>query len=538
MTHTITRFAKIEIDQLFGRTKLTFQKSEAKGVMIGFGLNGCGKTTMFDLLNALFRLDFSRILRTDFAKLYIEGVAADAPFKLTVSSCLLEDEPALQVRLVTDESGEDGWTCDFSDGDLDHRNRDMILSDFGRDRRRRHSLRRQRRSMPRGRGHFPRRRTVSDSFSEFSEFIKEHLKLNELQFNKRIESIHPDGREYFEDAFIHWRNQRAHLGADEEANHDLEILLFLFKIYVKFVEDSRLTLLGSGEDLDEDFIYESDNSKLEDKILEVIREPARFFRQRMEQSSSTLVDRTLSKKFGDRKLEEIIEAQWEEFLGAYQDIFPKLKESKTELTGGNQAERVESIQHLVETLATEYLTTLQSIGLSSYEVKHVKNQDSNFYEANKSLIQLLIFQYSLDVLEAVSIFLKDGVLTKADNFVSMAQSKLPTEMRLSVEPDRVTITIQPNGSKISLKKLSSGQQHLLTLLYYLCWETEEHSILLIDEPEISLNLQWQEQLGQDLERISTDHNVQFLLATHSPYIFGDKYDEFGVEFRSIVTYEE
>jgi predicted ATPase len=73
---------------------------------------------------------------------------------------------------------------------------------------------------------------------------------------------------------------------------------------------------------------------------------------------------------------------------------------------------------------------------------------------------------------------------------------------------------------IPLARLSSGEQHLIVLFHSLIFETTPGGICLIDEPEISLNVDWQENFITDLLTTARIAPQQFLIATHSPQIVG------------------
>ena len=47
--------------------------------------------------------------------------------------------------------------------------------------------------------------------------------------------------------------------------------------------------------------------------------------------------------------------------------------------------------------------------------------------------------------------------------------------------------------------------------------------VLIDEPEISLHIEWQQGFIDDLFRILELKNLNFIIATHSPYIVDAHY---------------
>lgn len=77
---------------------------------------------------------------------------------------------------------------------------------------------------------------------------------------------------------------------------------------------------------------------------------------------------------------------------------------------------------------------------------------------------------------------------------------------------------------ISPKQLSSGEQHELVLMYEFLFRTSADSLVLIDEPEISLHVNWQRQFLEDLQRITNLRSFFVIIATHSPSIIGDYFD--------------
>lgn len=65
--------------------------------------------------------------------------------------------------------------------------------------------------------------------------------------------------------------------------------------------------------------------------------------------------------------------------------------------------------------------------------------------------------------------------------------------------------------------LSSGEQQLLILFSYIAFNSEDGKIFIIDEPELSLHIKWQEDFLEQLERI-TPKGTQLIFATHSPIL--------------------
>ena len=74
------------------------------------------------------------------------------------------------------------------------------------------------------------------------------------------------------------------------------------------------------------------------------------------------------------------------------------------------------------------------------------------------------------------------------------------------------------GEEIGPESLSSGEQHELVLIYDLLFNVKPNTLVLIDEPEISLHVTWQQGFMADINRIAEVASLRFIVATHSPFI--------------------
>lgn len=74
------------------------------------------------------------------------------------------------------------------------------------------------------------------------------------------------------------------------------------------------------------------------------------------------------------------------------------------------------------------------------------------------------------------------------------------------------------GGPVPATSLSSGEQHELILVYDLLFNAPSNSLVLIDEPEISLHVAWQQRFLADVAKISEIASLRFVVATHSPQI--------------------
>lgn len=78
--------------------------------------------------------------------------------------------------------------------------------------------------------------------------------------------------------------------------------------------------------------------------------------------------------------------------------------------------------------------------------------------------------------------------------------------------------------EIDLTKLSSGEQHELVLFYKLIFNSNPGDLILIDEPELSLHISWQNQFIDDLKRVAEINKFTAVIATHSPDIISSNWD--------------
>lgn len=78
---------------------------------------------------------------------------------------------------------------------------------------------------------------------------------------------------------------------------------------------------------------------------------------------------------------------------------------------------------------------------------------------------------------------------------------------------------------IKLDELSTGEQQLFIRALSLKMMCLRESIILIDEPEISLHPNWQNNILRVYQNIAKDGNNQLIIATHSPQIISSTRNE-------------
>ena len=89
---------------------------------------------------------------------------------------------------------------------------------------------------------------------------------------------------------------------------------------------------------------------------------------------------------------------------------------------------------------------------------------------------------------------------------------------ISKDGKNMPIFENSQGEEFDINELSSGEKQLFLRTLSIKMLEPEDSIILIDEPELSLHPKWQQQIIKVYQSIGK--NNQIILATHSPHILG------------------
>ena len=104
------------------------------------------------------------------------------------------------------------------------------------------------------------------------------------------------------------------------------------------------------------------------------------------------------------------------------------------------------------------------------------------------------------------------ILSSINLLVERFNAYLINGKNLIVNSNEVYVEIE--GDRHSVNDLSSGERHILTFLTLVLFEGQERNFLIIDEPEISLNIKWQRELMTIFSNLLPD--TQIIVASHSP----------------------
>jgi len=128
------------------------------------------------------------------------------------------------------------------------------------------------------------------------------------------------------------------------------------------------------------------------------------------------------------------------------------------------------------------------------------------------------------------------IYRKRDMFLNAIDEAFEsTGKRTDHNESKISILLN-DGSPIDIKKLSSGEKQLLIILTAVLCERDQPFILLLDEPEISLHLEWQKTLIENIRNLNP--NCQIILTTHSPGIIFNGFEEYVTETNDITKDEK
>lgn len=318
-----------------------------------------------------------------------------------------------------------------------------------------------------------------DNTIDEKKVIFKLIKNNKILLNYDIDKEKYEKSEYYEKRYNKTENEifEYHIWSENKKGQsyrmfDLDLNKFvmnLSSLHDTFVHSQRLY---SDE-------YEKTDSSMISRISEQIKEEIdnMYFRflQYSQQRDSKFIDQLLSaKKFLNKK-----------------DYEAKGKKISTQ------------IEELVK------YDLLNNIVIRPYE------------EQNKKELSVYLneLELKLDVYNALR--------NKLQLFLKLLENKQFINKRFLISRNnglRVILT-KSNQYLRDLNKLSSGEQNEIILLYKLIFEVPDNTLLLIDEPEISLHVAWQIQFINDIMEIAKSRKLQIIIATHSPSIVAQDLDD-------------
>ena len=165
----------------------------------------------------------------------------------------------------------------------------------------------------------------------------------------------------------------------------------------------------------------------------------------------------------------------------------------------------------------------------------IKKFTSKYYsEAKKLLINKLIYtkaqeqktsEIKKEIIKYLDTLIFEKELSAKDAYKNLREEldiifeNLDMQVKFSgLDRDKNIFFENSLGDKISIDSLSTGEKELLSKVFFLYISDIKDSIILIDEPEISLHPSWQNRVVTIYKNFAKKNNNQIIIATHSPQI--------------------
>ncbi|MBZ5679459.1 MAG: ATP-binding protein [Acidobacteriia bacterium] len=168
-----------------------------------------------------------------------------------------------------------------------------------------------------------------------------------------------------------------------------------------------------------------------------------------------------------------------------------------------------------------------------FEAHETYQRVSRFLERQQSLEDVLgpedqfVRRYNEDSRVRASVRVIEAVERKIANAMrpqeklrDLIQQMFTGNKAVSFGEREIAITVK-DRTKIDLPSLSSGEKHLLLICIQALMA--DSSSLIIDEPELSMHIDWQHKLLSSLQQLNP--SMQLIAATHSPEIMADLPDD-------------
>lgn len=91
------------------------------------------------------------------------------------------------------------------------------------------------------------------------------------------------------------------------------------------------------------------------------------------------------------------------------------------------------------------------------------------------------------------------------------------------KPFKSSFEFSKNGEKFGYEKLSMGEKQILLLLLMVGNIKQESCVFFMDEPDLSMHIDWKEILVKELHELNP--NMQIILSTHAPSVITGWHDK-------------
>lgn len=120
----------------------------------------------------------------------------------------------------------------------------------------------------------------------------------------------------------------------------------------------------------------------------------------------------------------------------------------------------------------------------------------------------------------------DMLITKLKGFYQFVKDSqfIGKDFTISINHGLQFYAQNEDRSMLSFNQLSLGEKHIISQIYTMFFSPIPFQLVLVDEPELSFHLMWQQQYLGNIKVVQKLRNCGFLVATHSTQVFEGKFE--------------
>jgi len=203
----------------------------------------------------------------------------------------------------------------------------------------------------------------------------------------------------------------------------------------------------------------------------------------------------------------------------------------------SQVNALKEIQEIDNSFLNRLMQNQEEILYEEYNERFlalVKKQEQ-LRQIGITIFNVQVPEYNSKKADVLSVYLNDlekkmsffdDLVKKINLFITMINKKeFHHKKIIAMNGEFGFMFIADKEEVLDLTALSSGEQQEVVFLYELIFKIQPNTLILIDEPEISLHVLWQKFFIKNLISIIDIHpTISFILATHSPQIVNGCWD--------------
>lgn len=208
--------------------------------------------------------------------------------------------------------------------------------------------------------------------------------------------------------------------------------------------------------------------------------------------SAEIIDDLISGRFPGKELDPQSLPKMDDLRLFFSRIEQSSSDSESRLAAVAKLYETKEIEGTEQSYLRYFLTMLSNV------VKHTKQLEANI----------------------------EQFVDKANVYLKMSSD----EKVLKYDANKMKVLVQNTwtGASVKFDDLSSGEKQVISLFAHMYLDSR-NKIVLIDEPELSLSIDWQRRLLPDV--VKAPNCSQLLAITHSPFIFDNDLDPFAGPLR-------